>query len=211
MIFLSTGKNTDVSLTLNDLFDYYRNVYVPAYADAVVCYGGKPQQILIETENTFAHLAQYFDPNLDIDTQKSNLHKAYSHLVRVTLDCYKLVWLKVNEDLMKIYNNIDTDIYYINVSKEKFITDYRLYTIKSEFARIRELQCIGINPLESVELYKEAISMGQNLIGYIDGDKKQKFSRFRQIIKTKEFIFSTVVSFVLGLLTNYFWSIISKN
>ena len=64
--------------------------------------GDKPHQIVIELENSFAHISQYFNPELDIQDKDKNLAKAYDHLVRATLDCYKLLWVTLHEQLKAI-------------------------------------------------------------------------------------------------------------
>jgi len=166
-------------------------------------FGEKPEQILIETENTLAHLAQYFNPKLDSRIRESNLHKAYSHLVRVTLDCYKLLWWKINEDLLIVYNDKDINIFYINAPINKFNYEYQLFVSKSQEARKKELECIGVDPLESVELYKETILIGKKLFGYIDRYKKQQFDDLKTIIDTRKFVSSLAISFVVGVLTGF--------
>ncbi len=83
-------------MELDEVFEFYRTEFVPAYSDLVGYIGDKPQQIVIELENTFAHLSQYFNPSLDIHGKDKNLEKAHDHLVRVTLDCYKLLWVTIH-------------------------------------------------------------------------------------------------------------------
>lgn len=201
---------TENGPTLDDLFDFYRNTFVPAYADLVGYVGNKPAQTLIELENTLGHIAQYYNPNLETIKKEENLKKAYSHLIRNTLDCYKSLWVEMNKDLKKINDDVDARAFVLNVQEGKFDLGYQEFKRKAQIARSMELKNIGIDPLGSINLYKEAIITGKALIGYIDGNKVQKFSRVRQIIKTKEFIISNFVSFCVGLLINYVWSIISK-
>ena len=75
---------------IDELFEFYREECVPAYSDVVGYLAERPEQFLIEIENSFSHIAQYFNPEMDEEDRASNLLKAKDHLVRVTLDCYKL-------------------------------------------------------------------------------------------------------------------------
>jgi hypothetical protein len=49
---------------IDELFEYYRNVCLPAYADGVAHFGKKPQQTLVEFENALGHVAQYYNPDV---------------------------------------------------------------------------------------------------------------------------------------------------
>lgn len=75
------------------VFNFYRETFLPAYSDVVGTIVKKPKQIQTELENTLAHIAQYFNPNLNADTRENNAKKAYDHLQRATLDCYKILWV----------------------------------------------------------------------------------------------------------------------
>ena len=89
----------------NEIFEFYRTEFVPAYSDLVGYIGDKPQQILIELENTLAHISQLFNHTLDHQDENVNLEKAHDHLVRATLDCYKLLWAHIYEQLTIIEKN----------------------------------------------------------------------------------------------------------
>jgi len=77
---------------LCNLAKYYREEFIPAYADVVVYLSAKPDETLLEIENIFSHVFQILNPEL-IDTKKmENIEKAKGHLERATLDCLKIIW-----------------------------------------------------------------------------------------------------------------------
>jgi hypothetical protein len=47
-------------LNPDDLFEYYRDTFLPAYSDVVGFTAKKHIQFLIEMENTLTHVAQYY-------------------------------------------------------------------------------------------------------------------------------------------------------
>ncbi len=86
-------------MTEDDIFDLYRQRFIPVYADFVALTTIKPQQILIEQENILAHISQYLNIELSEELREENLQKAYNHMVRVTLDMHKLVWAELRSKL----------------------------------------------------------------------------------------------------------------
>ncbi len=47
-----------------ELFEIYQKKFLPAWADLVAYRADKPAQILIEIENTFAHIMQAYNMEL---------------------------------------------------------------------------------------------------------------------------------------------------
>ncbi|KKG52654.1 hypothetical protein [Methanosarcina mazei] len=207
MIFLDIEDNTGATFTLDELFNFYRSTFVPAYADLVGYIGDKPAQTLIELENTLAHISQYYDPNLPTGDKEQNLNKAYSHLTRATLDCYKSLWTEMNKDIKKINDDVYARALILNVPEEKFIREYQEFKSKAQIARSMELTNIGIHPLGSLHLYKETIEIGKNLVKYIDADNKQKYNTFRHLDKMREYFIGFVIGVASGLLANYIWNL----
>lgn len=198
----------DGAITPESLFIYYRNVYVPAYADLVGYIGAKPEQVLNELENTLAHISQYYNSDLKPEDRISNLKKAHSHLTRATLDCYKLLWWTIHNELETFYKDVDACAFILNVPEEKFIQEYQEFREKAQIARKKELESIGIESLEAVELYKEAIILGKRLTNCIDGSNRERFYRYRRIVETKKCIFSFILGIITGVLGNYIWSLL---
>jgi hypothetical protein len=80
-------------MTINEYSDFYHNFFKPAYADLVAIIADKPQQIIFEIENSFSHIMVYHSTDSDVaqNVKDENLVKAHNHLVRATMDCYKLL------------------------------------------------------------------------------------------------------------------------
>ena len=107
------------------VFEFYRTEFVPAYSDLVGYIGDKSRQMMIELENTFAHISQYFNPELNIQDKNKNLAKAYDHLVRATLDCYKLLWVTLHEQLKAIEDDESIRKLGLNISETEFRTKFQ--------------------------------------------------------------------------------------
>ena len=163
-------------MKLDDVFEFYREHFVPAYSDLVVSLNAKPDQIVTEIENTLSHVAQYFNPDLSEEKKEENVKKAYNHLVRATLDCYKLLCVKLKEQIEKII---------IDPRAREFYKDY--YDFVKEFKKAREIELenVGIDPLRSLENYKRVAKLGIDLLENL---LKHKIIK---IIKEKPRVFVT--------------------
>lgn len=190
----------------DELFEFYRNTFLPAYSDLVGFSVAKPKQVLTELENTLAHLAQYHNPALDSSIKMENLRKANDHLMRVTLDCYKLLWIGMSQELETFYMDEKKRVFALNIPEEEFLKKYNAFKEKAQMARRAELNSVGVEPLTAVGSYKEVIVIGKDLIKSIDHNKLQKLNRFRKIV----FIRETGVAFLIGLASGYianaFWN-----
>jgi len=143
-------------LKLDDVFKFYREYFVPAYSDLVALLNAKPEQIVTEIENTLSHVAQCFNPELPDSKKEENVIKAYNHLVRASLDCYKLLCVALMKKIEKIYGDSpNVKPYY----KEflKFCNEFRK-------AREIEQKNVGNDPLTSLENYKNVAELGMNLL-----------------------------------------------
>ena len=195
-------------MNIDDFFNFYRTEFLPAYADLVSFVVFKPKQILTEIENTFSHIAQYFNTSLETSIRDENLKKANDHLVRVTLDCYKLLWVQLKRELDDIYYDETKRAFTLNISENDFIKRYNEFRDKAREARNIELTSIGDGPLKSVENYKEAVSIGIKLFSTVDHIKTHKFKTFKTIISTREGIIMTILGVISGLLAGVILSYI---
>jgi len=107
-------------MDINTVFKFYKDEFIPAYSDLVGYMGDKPQQVLIELENVLSHISQYFNPEINPEKVEINLHKAYDHLHRVTLDCYKLLWVIIHEQLKIIDDDNSLRKLSLNISEGDF-------------------------------------------------------------------------------------------
>ncbi|PKP57245.1 MAG: hypothetical protein CVT89_04865 [Candidatus Altiarchaeales archaeon HGW-Altiarchaeales-2] len=140
---------------IQKIFDFYRNYFILAYSDVVAAYATKPQQILTEIENTLSHIGQCFNPQLSDDKRKENAKKAYNHLLRATLNCYKLICVKQAKEIEKHEDNL-----YL---KEK-ITKFKEFF---KDARRAEMKEIGADNIVPIDKYKDAVQLGDEITNEI--------------------------------------------
>ena len=122
-------------MDIDELFEFYKEEFVPAYSDLVGYIGDKPQQVLIELENVLLHLSQVFNPEVTPQKKSENLQKANDHLFRVTLDCYKLLWINMHDQLKRIEDDDSVRKLGLNISEAGFTM--KLQKIKTS-ARSKE-------------------------------------------------------------------------
>lgn len=200
---------------MNDSLDYsavtklFHQEFILAYADVVTVLLQKPEQILTEIENVFFHLMQTTNSNIGITDQQDNLKKAYSHLVRATLDCNKLLWLKFSTDINKLHGNYHKRLFSLNLNKDEFLDLYKRFNRKGRQARLEELKRIGADPLESMQLYRQANSIGWEIVKNIDSEKSLAYDKFRFWVKIKDHSVALATGIVSGiiatLLVQYFF------
>ena len=187
-------------MDIEEVFEFYRTEFVPAYSDLVGYIGDKPLQMVIELENTFAHISQYFNNELNIQEKDKNLEKAYDHLVRVTLDCYKLLWVTMHGELETIEKDESTRKLGLNISETEFLTEFQKLRKLAQEARGLEMAFVGLAPIGSLDKYKEVVKGSYELIDTIDENKMQEIKSLKRFISTKEFMVGTIVGILAGLI-----------
>ena len=188
------------------LFEFYRNTFLPAYSDYVGFAVKKPMQVLNELENTLAHLSQYYNPELSDEQKQENITKSCDHLERVTLDLYKLLWVELHRQLELVYLDENKRSFALNTSEEDFIKGFNAFRNRAQEARDVEIKKVGANPLLAIELYKESIGLGKELINNIDHSKLTRLKKFKLVYTIKQNIIGFVLGLFSGLLANYFWT-----
>ena len=186
-------------MDVEEVFKFYRTEFVPAYSDLVGYIGDKPRQMVIELENTFVHISQYFNPELGIQDKNKNLAKAYDHLVRATLDCYKLLWVTMHEQLKDIEKDESKRKLGLNISETEFRTKFQKIKKLAQEARRIEMTSVGLEPITALDKYKEVVKDGYELIDTIDETKMQEIKSLKRFVSTKEFI----VGILAGLISGY--------
>lgn len=143
-------------MSIHEFNRFYREAYLPIYSDLVGYIGDKPRQVLIEIENLLTHLVRYLDESVDESQRASNLKQAYNHLIRVTIDCHKILWVVMKDDLLEM-EDIATGL------AEEGISPAEFYFIKQEFKRLsvaarnKEMELVGKNPQDCLPAYEEVI------------------------------------------------------
>lgn len=194
-------------MSIYELFEFYRDNFVPAYSDAVAFTWKKETQSLIELENCLAHIAQYHNPSLDQEIRDDNLKKANDHLIRVTLDSYKVVWLEMNNIIDGLYSDDKIRAFATNISEEEFIKRYKSFKENARTARLIELRTVGNSPLDAVKSYKEVILDGNAILGSIDVNKYAKLEKHKRIIFAKEVIIAYLIGVASGMTVNVVWGL----
>ncbi len=192
--------------SIDDLFKFYREEFLPAYSDLVGYIADKPTLLLTQIESTFTHIAQYFNPQLNESLKSENLHKAKTHLIRVTLDCYKLLWASMHSDLKKIEKDKYKRKFALNISESEFLSKFLEFKKLAKKARRVEMESIGVDPLASLEYYKKAIEIGNELLESVDHHKLQELESLSKNIKTiitaREFLIGVLTGIISTLIVN---------
>jgi len=154
------------------LLDLYRNFYfssfLPAYADLTGYTLKKHDTVLFSIDSAHSHLMQYLSPDLDLDAREQNLRKAQGHIERATLDCYKLLWLFVEEDLTSLMGDAEKRVLCVNMVESDLVSKYHEALAKILESRHCELQNVGINLIDTIEKYRAAIEVTKEIIENVD-------------------------------------------
>lgn len=186
-------------MTIHEYSDFYHNFFKPAYADLVAVIADKPQQIIFEIENSFSHLLVYHatDSAVSQEIKDENLRKAYNHLVRATIDCYKMLWSELSDFLDKIIDDESSRAFSFNDSELEIMKIWKNFKEKAAIARREEMKSIGVDHINTINLYKSAVDDGKVLLDKFDFDKlrRVKSFNFKNIFKNQG------ISFILGILS----------
>ncbi|MCX6672703.1 MAG: hypothetical protein NTY37_02870 [Methanothrix sp.] len=190
---------------LCDLSEYYRDEFIPAYADAVVYLSAKPDETLLEIENILSHVFQILNPEFDASKKAENIGKAKGHLERATLDCLKIIWGDIGELLRDINGDDNLRKFGVNMSETEFkekVVEY--HNLLSE-ARLVEMRSIGKSHGDTIIAYKRAIGLAKELLDVIDQGKINSFRSFRKVINIKSNTLSFILGVLASLIATYIW------
>ena len=188
-----------MSVSFKDLAEFYENIFKPAYADLVGYIGDRPYDTLVELENALSHIFVALDPNASQSLQEENRKKAYNHLVRASLDCYKLLWVYFDEEIERIFNS-DLERLALTISEEEFLRLRNQFKEKAMEARRKELNNVGRNPLQSIFDYREVTEIGRKIKDSIDDSKEGKVRSFRLRAKIRELVASFIIGIITGII-----------
>lgn len=121
--------------------------------------------------------------------------------MRLTLDCYKLLWVVLEEDLKRVYNNPLSRILCTTV--QSYEVDTRYYEIKrlAQEARRLESKNIGVDPLIAINSYKEVTKKSLELLDRFDNSKLSILNSALRMITLKRSIIELLISFIAGILS----------
>jgi hypothetical protein len=189
-------------MSIDELKAYYYDRFIPAYADAVASLGDKPVQLLIEQENSLAHIMAHFNS----EDKNSNLPKAKAHLERATLDCYKIVWIYYKEKL-EYFIKLDNTNLALAFNKEESEVLDKIKNIDRLAKEARELESINIGKNSDLALqkYMEVVELEKSLLESVDIKKASSYNRFRFSHILKDQALGIVLGILTGLLSSYLW------
>lgn len=152
----------------------------------------------------------YIDENQDRDLRNKNLEKAYSHILRATLDSYKLLWVKIDSEIDEIWED-DTKRLSLSMSAGLFSQKRNDFKEKAKIARKKEMEAIGKDINIPLNLYKEAIDTGWELIKSIDPHKEIEVKKYRNKWNYKNITLEIIIGFVVGVITTLITQYITQN
>lgn len=139
-----------------------------------------------------------------------NLNKAYNHLLRVTIDSSKILWIEMKKHLDGEFKKLSNKKFVYNISESDWKNLYNKFYSKGKKAREIELKNIGSKPEECIEYYYEAISCAWEIIEQLDVKKNKSFSKFKILNWLKINAIQILISFFSGFLISWYFSIPKK-
>ncbi len=194
-------------MTLARYLSYYYDSFIPAYADAVASLGDKPAQLLVEQENTLAHLLAFLKDENDTD----NLKKAYGHLERATLDCYKIIWV-TNKEKLSYYIRLDNSNLALafNASESEVMEKIRKIDSLAKEARELEARGIGQSSSKALEKYIEVVALERELLDSADIKKASTYQQFKLMHLLKDHSIGFITGIVAGIATTILYEFFMK-
>lgn len=193
-------------MTLKEFINFYKNTFTPIYADTVAFLADKPAQIIIELENTFAHLTKYLDRDNATPVRNDNLTKAYNHLLRTTIDCYKMLWVEMDEQIEFFMGNDNSRKFAVNIPENEATTLWLNFKEKAKEARRQEMDGIGITPVDTIDAYKNTVAIGWEILKKCDQAKINSLKSFSLKYLIKQQWIGFIFGIVAGIIGNIIFS-----
>ena len=174
-------------VSFEEFLQLYHDEFLPAYSDLVGFIADKPSNMLLDIENTFSHLMVHFIAHDSPQISQENLDKSYNHLIRLTLDCHKLLWVAMNKIIDDLMGDEAKRKFVVTLPEDELIRRFRNYKSSAQNARATEIANIGINPILAIHEYQRATELAMSIIENIDDMKTQYYEkhRFRYWVKTQ--------------------------
>lgn len=183
---------------MNDLevqmFQFYKEVYIPIYSDLVGFLGEKPIQVIVEIESAFSHVAA-----AKLNPNDYNLHitKAFHHIKRAALDCSKLLWVECKSELEKIIDDKDLRKYGLKTSEADFLVLYKKSVTLAKEARRKETNMDGSDIVEVIEAYQQAAHCMFDAINFVDLNVVARLKKSQEL-SAKSAWFGVILTGVIG-------------
>ncbi|MFA6332469.1 MAG: hypothetical protein WCX22_05920 [Methanoregula sp.] len=194
--------------SVSDFVQYYRDTFVPAYSDVTSYLLAKPEEVLQSMENISSHTIQYLDTAKDEATRRENLKKAFHHLERATLDCYKILWVRMQTDLTEIIKDSEMRKFCVNTTEAEFLAHYNEFLNRVRSARTYELTNVGTDLATTVEHYKRVVECGNHLCSAVDKIKIQDYKEIKKKWLKKITTRDVLVGIVAAIIGAIIWELI---
>lgn len=184
--------------SFEEFVSLYKDEFLPAYSDLVGFIAEKPSNMLLDMENTFSHFMVYFMERNSSILSQENLDKAYNHLIRLTLDCHKLLWATINKTIDNLIGDEAKRKFVVTLPEDELIRRYKKYKASAQDARRTEIQNIGINPLLAIQKYKITTALGMSIIENIDEIKVRYYEKHRFLYWVKTQCTGILIGGIIG-------------
>lgn len=196
-------------MDVKSMYQFYREYFIPAYADLTVFTLAKYEEVMNGIHDAFFHVMQSFNDGADVSVQKDNINKAHNHMIRATLDCYKIMWVELKKQIDEVYSDSAKRAFCFSISLQDVMICYDKFQEMSRDARRIEMENVGIKQLASLDGWRGAISKGMELFDAIDWDKIDILEQNRIKWRSKEVMIGLaigVASSVIGATILYYAS-----
>jgi hypothetical protein len=198
---------------ISKILQHYRENFFPIFAYATAMDAKISVQMLNEIRNCFDHLSRADLGN----ASEANIIKAKNHIDRACLDCAKIAWVACKNEVERIFKTFSPKEYSILDGGAFWTTISSLFESfreKSLAARLGETEKMHEGIFEAINLYFEAINIGEELKDAIN-KKSNDLSHAVSLINKgttahnfKWALIGAVLGVILGLLAsplyNYF-------
>lgn len=206
MVDKSSQLLMNPNIDYSKLVEIYHSKFLPAYSSLVTYVNKKPSQIRSELENILGHIMQTGNPRLTPNQQQINLRRAVCHVMRGTLDCYKLIWLQLQKRLNTIVGYGDLrKLVLEGINDAEFIQTYEKFRVVAQQARDYEQQNIGTDTVASIDKYYEATKIGESLLNKVNLDKVRIVKRMRWKLKWKELLAAFAGGIIATVVIQRMW------
>ncbi|WP_292521717.1 hypothetical protein [Methanoculleus sp.] len=166
--------------SFDEFLGLYTEEFLPAYSDLVGYLADKPDKVPEQIEAIFSHIMASFTAKAGGEgiVAQQNLDRAYIHLIRLVLDCRKILWALINKNIDQIYKDDLKRKLTTNMPEYEFIEKHHRFKESAIEARRLEMQQIGKDDINVIRKYREACELGLDLLGKCDPDKVQAFDLY---------------------------------
>jgi hypothetical protein len=189
-------------MEIDDVFEFFHDVFTPAYVDLVTYIVKRPEQISFELEAVLSHLVQSYNKNINDTKKNENIVKAMGHLERATLDSYKLLWVESFKSIKTIENLGFFRKFFLNTPEYDFLVGVQKVRELARAARTKEMASMGIEPHASIDLYKELAKRSLQVAGSLDKHKTGAFKKITRPTLIKTFFLQNIIGLITGFLSS---------